>query len=59
LYDVLRSVFNLNLNYLIIIENILKNFDKKCLKKLQFYFIKNEFLHFLLEFNENIIDIAN
>lgn len=39
----------MKMDYLSIIYTVLKNADKRYLQMLQFYFIKNELLHFLVE----------
>jgi len=48
----------MKIDYLAIIYTILKNCDRRYLSLLQFYFIKNELLHFLLE-NEHEVQLKD
>lgn len=48
-YYIFSSIFNMKLEYFSIILALLQNANKKNLKKLQFYMIKNELLHFMIE----------
>ncbi len=39
----------MKIDYLAIIYTVLKYADRRCLQMLQFFFIKNELVHFLVE----------
>ena len=57
-YFLMSSIYNMKIDYLAIVYSLLKYADRRSLQMLQFYFIKNELLHFLIE-NEHEIQLKD